>query len=202
MRGRLVSERRDRDAQPQITNPPGADRSVRLSGSNGITVPERGRTRAIAGERVGAFEDVVYSCAEMLASAGPIAVLAYLNSRTRFRFTGIYRADPPNLLNLHLYDRENPKLNLSGGECGLDESCCALFWKDAAPFETLNARRDRRAMTQVARERVLSYCGVPIRSPKGFVQGALCHYDVRPRIVPRSETGVLEHVASLLSSHV
>ena len=41
------------------------------------------------------LESVVARCAEELRTGGPSAALAYLNGRTRFRYTGMYQVDPP-----------------------------------------------------------------------------------------------------------
>lgn len=134
-------------------------------------------------------------CARILASDGPLATLAFLNARTRFRFTGVYRVDPPLLRNVHLYDRENPTLNVSGDVSRLDQTYCALVWDDGRPFATADSANDVRVAAHAACERVQSYCGVPIRLASGWIWGTLCHYDVRPRVLPRSEVAILELVA-------
>lgn len=135
-------------------------------------------------------------CARILATDGPVGALRFLNARTRFRFTGIYRADPPVLRNLWLFDRENPTLNVSGEVCPLEETYCAIVAGSQQPFRTRDARRDDRLTAHAARECVISYCGVPIRRDDGRVWGTLCHFDVRPRLLPRSEMEVLEVVAT------
>lgn len=136
------------------------------------------------------------SCADVLVSAGPIAALRFLNARTRFRFTGVYRVEPPLLRNVYLYDRENPTLNVSGDVSRLDDTFCALVWREDRPFATPDAPEDERLVSHSARERVQSYCGVPIRLASGCVSGTLCHFDVRPRLLPPSELEVLQLVAS------
>ena len=135
-------------------------------------------------------------CARILASGGPVEALRFLNARTRFRFTGIYRVEPPVLRNVHLFDRENPTLNVSGEVCPLEETYCAIVAGSQQPFCTRDARRDDRLTAHAARECVISYCGVPIRRDDGRVWGTLCHFDVRPRLLPRSELDVLEAVAT------
>lgn len=135
-------------------------------------------------------------CARILASGSPIEALRFLNARTRFRFTGIYRADPPMLRNVWLFDRENPTLNVSGEVCPLEETYCAIVAGSQQPFRTVDAQRDARLATHASREHVISYCGVPIRRDDGRVWGTLCHFDVRPRLLVRSEIEVLEAVAA------
>ncbi|HET7189305.1 MAG TPA: GAF domain-containing protein [Gemmatimonadaceae bacterium] len=139
--------------------------------------------------------DTASRCASILASGGPVDALRFLNARTRFRFTGIYRADPPVLRNVWLFDRENPTLNVSGEVCPLEETYCAIVAGSQQPLRTADARRDARLTSHAAREHVISYCGVPIRRDDGLVWGTLCHFDVRPRLLARSEIEVLEAVA-------
>lgn len=139
-------------------------------------------------------------CGELLASEGPMAVLGYLNSRTRFRFTGLYQADPPQLRNLLLFDRENPQLNVSGEVCPLEATYCSLVWGAERAFHTRDAARDERLASHPARETVISYCGVPIRRANGLVWGTLCHFDVRPRLVPTREVPVLESAAAIIAA--
>ena len=153
--------------------------------------------RRLASEPTSAGETAAH-CARILASAGPIEALHFLNARTRFRFTGIYRAEPPLLRNVHLFDRENATLNVSGEVCPLEQTYCAIVAGSRQPFRTRDARRDDRLTAHAARECVISYCGVPIRSASGTVWGTLCHFDVRPRLLPRSEIEVLEAVAGTL----
>lgn len=143
--------------------------------------------------------DVERVCASLLAKGSLTSMLRALNERTRFRFTGLYRVDPPLLRNLFLYDRENPTLNVSGGVSSLEDTYCALVWSEDRPFATPNSASEPRLAAHAARERVQSYCGVPIRSVSGLVWGTLCHHDVRPRLLPRWENLVLERVAALLA---
>jgi len=157
---------------------------------------EQGRARSAIG---GLKWDTDVDWTGLVAAGDVDTVLRQLNARTRFRFTGLYRVDPPLLHNLHLYDRENPELNLAG-ECSvLVDTYCALIADDACPFTTADSSTDLRLVMHGARESVRSYCGVPIRSAGGLVWGTLCHYDVRPRLAPRVELATLEHVATLLA---
>lgn len=125
--------------------------------------------------------------------------LAYLNARTRFRFTGIYRVDPPMLRNVHLFDRENPALNVSGKACPLEDTYCSITARTDTPFTTSEAGVDPRLVLHAARDSVISYAGVPIRMADGRVWGTLCHFDVRPRLIPPAEVPVLESVVSLFA---
>ena len=134
----------------------------------------------------------------IVASQGAGAALAWLNARTRFRFTGIYHVDPPLLRNVVLFDRENPTLNLSGEVVPLEETYCALTRSLQAPFSTDDSRQDPRLVNHAARESVISYAGVPLWLGSGQVWGSLCHFDVRPRLLPKAERALLESFAPFL----
>ena len=148
------------------------------------------------GPRDATTRRVVREVRARLSGDGVLAALAWLNARTRFRFTGLYRAEPPLLRNLYLVDRENPALNVSGEICPLDETYCAITCASDAEFTTSDARRDGRLVEHPARRSVISYAGVPVRLGAG-AQGTLCHYDLRPRLLPPTELVHLDAVASV-----
>lgn len=135
----------------------------------------------------------------VLDCGGPFAVLRVLNARARFRFTGLYHADPPLLRNLSLFDRENPTLNVSGAVCPLDETYCSIVVAAERTFGTRDAAHDQRLALHPARDTVISYVGVPLRRANGVLWGTLCHFDVRPRLVPVSELPVLQSAAAALA---
>ena len=136
---------------------------------------------------------------ELLRNSGIHAALAYLNGRTRYRFSGVYRVDPPMLRNVHLYDRENPRLNVSGDINTLRDTYCGIVGATRSCFETADASVDPRLTEHCWRETILSYIGVPILLPSGSVYATLCHYDVRPRLPPTGERELLERIAPLIA---
>ena len=146
------------------------------------------------------LERVGEAVSASLRGGGAAGALALLNARVRFRFTGLYRVDPPVLRNVRLYDRENPTLNVSGACARLDETFCALVWRRAAPFVTDDATADAGLARLTSRGTVLSYAGVPIHGAAGRVVGTLCHFDGRPRLMPPAELCVLEAVAPLFAA--
>jgi len=149
-----------------------------------------------------AVERISADLSTMLRTSEVIAALAYLNARTRFRFTGIYRVEPPLLRNVHLFDRENPALNVSGNASPLEDTYCSITARSEGGFATPDAGADRRLETHAARDSVISYCGVPIRMEDGRVWGTLCHFDVRPRLIPPAELPVLESVVTLFAEWI
>lgn len=139
---------------------------------------------------------------ELLSDEGIHAALRCLNARTRFRFTGLYHAEPPLLRNVHLFDRENPTLHISGAVCLIDGTPCSIVCATRAPFGTGDALRDPRLGQHAMRDTVLSYAGVPIRMADGRVWGTLCHFDVRPRLLPPAELPVLEALTPVFAAWV
>ena len=148
------------------------------------------RGRAVTGDAVTATA-VASHFGELLHRNSPHAALAFLNARTRFRFTGIYRKDDETLRNVEIFDRENPALRGTGECVLLRETYCGIICRSVAPFATSDTRRDDRLTHHPARDTVQSYCGVPIRTPGGAVWGTLCHFDQRPRLAPAGESAVL-----------
>ncbi len=125
--------------------------------------------------------------------------LGYLNARVRFRFTGVYRFEPLVLVNECLYDRENPALDQSGAILQLPDTYCAIARVIGDVFATENAPADPRLEGHSARHTVISYTGIPIRVQSGRIAGMLCHYDLRPRLLPREELGILQCAALYLA---
>lgn len=147
----------------------------------------------------GGIESVVTG---LMREGGVRRVLGYLNTRTRYRFTGVYHVDPPLLRNMHLFDRENPALECSGAVSRLDETYCSITANGSAPFTTADSTRDPRLTEHAAREAVLCYVGVPIRLASGATWGTLCHFDLRPRLTPDGEIAVLEVAAPLIGQWI
>lgn len=146
-----------------------------------------------------AVDALAHDVERALEERGLTAAMALLNGRTRFRYTGVYRADPPRLRNICLFDRENPGLNVSGATTPLETTYCSITCATDAPFSTPDAGADERLAMHPARESVISYGGVPLRFPGGRAWGTLCHFDVRPRLLPPQELKALELVAPLLA---
>lgn len=137
---------------------------------------------------------------QRLTNDGILGALAFLNDRTRFRFTGLYRLVPPTLHNVSLFDRENPTLNVSGAVCALEDSYCSVMCASGDPLTIADSRDDTRVAQHPSRDAIQSYAGVPVRQSGGRVVGSLCHFDGRPRLLPASEVAVLTSVAPLLAA--
>jgi len=137
--------------------------------------------------------------AELLRDRGLHAALGYLNARMRYRFTGLYHAEPPLLHNIGLFDRENPDVDPSGAVTQLDETYCAITCATAKPFVTADASSDTRLEMHAARDSILCYAGVPVRLESGRMWGSLCHFDLRPRLLSTGELAALGTVAPVVA---
>lgn len=142
-----------------------------------------------------AHASVEHEFRSLLASAGMCQALAMLNARTRYRFTGVYRVDPPLLRNEHLFDRENPSLSLGGNVRPLHDTYCGIVAATEASFAVADAHTDTRLATHSARDSVVSYIGVPVRGKDGRIIATVCHFDLRPRILPLDELAILESIS-------
>lgn len=122
-----------------------------------------------------------------------LRALALMNSRARYRFTGLYRVDGRMLRNVALFDRERPGVDARGDSAPLSDSYCSIVTATSRSFVTYDARSDERLASHAARRTVVSYAGVSVAAP--LVSGTLCHFDGRPRLIPNGELEFLESIA-------
>lgn len=122
--------------------------------------------------------------------------LAYLNSRTTFRYTAIYRLEGQMMRNIYLYDRlgENPT-HLA--EVPLGDSFCQFVLRDHG-FSTVNSGDDARLPGHPYRGVLSSYYGLPLSRRAGTIYGTFCHFDIEPMEIPDSEIPLLEAVSTVL----
>lgn len=131
---------------------------------------------------------------DLLNGEGVHAALRFLNDRSGYRFTGVYRFDEPTLRNLHMFDRTNPDLEL-GSDAPLRETYCSMIRRTQKPLGIDDARTDPRTAEHPAKEATQSYLGVPLQREDGTPFGTLCHFDVVPRSGDRSEWPFMEAAA-------
>lgn len=131
-------------------------------------------------------------------STGLESALRLLNSRTRYRFTGVYAFDPPLLRNIALFDRENPTLHTINHITPLRDAYCSIVHETSAIFTTGDAATDARVADHPARGTYMSYYGVPLRTADGALWGVMCHFDYRPRTMPAPAIPLLDAAARVL----
>ena len=127
---------------------------------------------------------------------GLYGALGYLNRRTSFRYTAIYRLDGQMMRNIFLYDRlgENPT-HLA--EVPLVDSFCQFVLEDNG-FNTVNSANDARLLGHPYQGVLNSYFGLPLSRAAGTIYGTLCHFDFEPMKISDSEIALLEAVSTLL----
>lgn len=138
---------------------------------------------------------------ETLKEGGVRTALKFINSRSRHRFTSIYRFDGSTLHNLYLYDRANPDFGLFP-DAPLAESYCSIVNETATAFVTQDSLRDTRVGEHPKRELILSYCGIPLFQTDGALFGTLCHFDFLPHEIAQSEVEFLKVIAPYLMSEI
>lgn len=140
------------------------------------------------------------SLAQLLECGRLEEVLAILNRRTPFRYTGVYRFDGQMLRNVVLHDRLAPAQS-RGADVPLGETYCAITGRLNDVLLVSHGRRDRR-YPWMRGSSVLSYCGVPIRSEFGHPLGTLCHFGDQPCEAQAAEATFLLCVADLFRRFV
>jgi hypothetical protein len=136
---------------------------------------------------------------KLLQAQGVHAALAYLNSRTPHRYTGVFRFDGSTLRNDALFDRYQPEVQ-QGDDVPMAVTYCSLVGRQQAPLEIQDAATDPRA--KEISTPVVSYCGVPIRDARGTPVGTLCHYDMQRCQERTTDVPLLEAAAELLREYI
>lgn len=175
----------ENSVRPGLAQPPGS-------------VARRPDNDAIPGEWL---DSTVERFSTRLERDGLHTALGYLNSRTRFRYTGAYRFCPPLLCSIGIFDRENPALSLYA-EVEMKTTYCAIVGELESAFFVDNAESDARVRTHPAREKFAAYCGVPLLDRSGQTFGSLCHYDARPRIGTADHLELMGRVAPIVANYV
>jgi len=139
---------------------------------------------------------VVEAVGARLQEAGLHGALAFLNSRTPHRFTGVYRYDGEMLRNEALYDRYSPEA-LRGDDVPMPLAYCALVGERGEGLVFADAREDAR-FTWKSGSPVVAYCGALLRDESGRPYGTVCHFDLE-RCEPNvSELERLDEVTPLI----
>jgi hypothetical protein len=112
-----------------------------------------------------------------LAHGGLPEMLRYLNSRTPFRFSGVYRFDGEMLRNVTLFDRWEQEAK-QGADAPMPETFCALVLQAGGTLQVDDGRSDPR-FPWMADNAVVCYSGALISNDAGEPVGTLCHFDLQ-----------------------
>ncbi|MBN9495763.1 MAG: GAF domain-containing protein [Alphaproteobacteria bacterium] len=86
-----------------------------------------------------------------------------------------------------------------------DESFCQYVVRDRKPLTIENASTDplvRDHPAVLGEPHVRAYAGAPLRTADGFVLGAFCVFDIKPRIFAPKQLAVLAGLARVASGYV
>lgn len=124
-------------------------------------------------------------------------VLAFLNGMTGHRFTGLFRFDGGNLLNVSIFDREESLGAMP--TIPIEASYCVFVRDGQSPFAVENSMGDERVAGHSKRLDIQSYCGVAVRGEDGAMIGTVCHFDSRPMPADGHMMEFLEQASPLLA---
>ncbi len=131
-----------------------------------------------------------------IQAGGLDAALAFLNRRTDFRYTAIYRLDGNMMRNIRLYDRRGEDAS-SLAEVPLGDSFCQFVIAENG-FHTTHSKHDERLNGHVYQGVLNAYFGLPLSRSPGSIYGTLCHFDFDSKEISDGEVPFLEAVRPLL----
>ena len=142
------------------------------------------------------FGEELAQLRQALQDGGLHRGLDWLNARTPYRFTGVYRYDGDMLRNVALFDRWSPQVR-KGADAPLDQTFCAIVRDTGEWLEVENGARDAR-FPWMQQNAVVCYCGALLRDDSGEPWGTICHFDVQRCQPARSEVDLLLAAGPLL----
>ena len=133
---------------------------------------------------------------EVLLVGGLGAALDFLNTRTDYRFTFIYKSEPPFARRVLVHDRES--LYISSRDLVPVTQTFFEFMLGERAFATADGVLDERSCRHPARTHFRGFCGIQLLYPDGRHYGWLAHASPGAAPVPAHETAFLHHAAAPL----
>jgi hypothetical protein len=140
------------------------------------------------------------SLRRVLDEAGLHEALRYLNGRTPYRFTGVYRYDGDTLRNVALFDRWLPE-SRKGDDAPMGQTFCAIMREEGDSLEVDHAAGDER-FPWMQQNAVVCYSGAVIRDTEGRPFGTLCHFDVNRVQQTTRDVALLRHAGRVIFDSV
>ena len=135
-----------------------------------------------------------------LEAGGVEAAIEFLNSRTPFRYSAIFRLEGDQIRNLYLYDREHQTVS-QPQPMPLRESFCQIV-VDEGTFTTAHSAVDARVDGHAKQGVLNAYFGLPLVDTPGSIFGTFCHFDPEPKSLDTPEIPFLEAVTPLLMPYL
>jgi hypothetical protein len=133
---------------------------------------------------------------EVLLVGGLGAALDFLNTRTDYRFTFVYKSEPPFARRVLVHDRES--LYISSRDPVPVTQTFFEFMLTEPVFATADGLLDERSHRHPGRMHFRGFCGIQLRHADGRHYGWLAHASPGPVAVPAHETGFLRQIAAPL----
>lgn len=133
---------------------------------------------------------------ETLAVGGVVAALDFLNTRTDYRFTFLYKYEPPSARRILVYDRD--ALYISGRERVPISHTHFEFLITEATFATRDSMLDARCNLHPSVRHFRGFCGIQLRHADGQLYGWLAHASPQAMAVPAHEAEFLQLIAPAL----
>jgi len=143
-----------------------------------------------------AFAAEIDSFKEVLLVGGLEASLDFLNTRTDYRFTFIYKSEPPHARRVMVHDRE--LLYIPSRDLVPIAQTFFEFMLTEPVFATADGVADERSCLHPARTHFRGFCGIQLLYADGRHFGWLAHASPGPVLVPAGEIDFLHLVAPVL----
>ncbi|MBA3592767.1 MAG: hypothetical protein H0W47_03075 [Polaromonas sp.] len=140
-----------------------------------------------------AFDAEIDAFKEVLLVGGLGAALDFLNTRTDYRFTFIYKSEPPFARRVLVHDRE--LLYIPSRERVPVEQTFFNFMLTEPVFVTADGLRDERSCQHPGRAHFRGFCGVQLLHSDGRHYGWLAHANPGALAIAEHEAGFLRLVA-------
>lgn len=143
-----------------------------------------------------AFAAEIDSFKEVLFVGGLEAALDFLNTRTGYRFTFVYKYEPPHARRVMVHDRD--LLFIPSRDLVPVTQTFFEFMLIAPVFATADGLVDERCCLHPGRKHFRGFCGIQLFYADGRHFGWLAHANPGPVPVPAGEVEFLHLVAPIL----
>jgi GAF domain-containing protein len=128
------------------------------------------------------------------------AGLKFLNARTAYRYTAIYRLEGAMMRNIYLYDRLGQAVS-DFAKVPLGDSFCQFVMAEGG-FCTSDSGQDERLLGHPYRGVLNAYFGLPLSRKAGTLYGTFCHFDFKPIVIDDREIEFLQSVTPWLMDYL
>ena len=131
---------------------------------------------------------------------GVEAGLKFLNARTDYRYTAIYRFEGAKMRNIYLYDRLGESVS-NFVKVPLGDSFCQFVMAEGG-FNTGDSSKDERLLGHSYQGVLNAYFGLPLSRQPGTIYGTFCHFDFKPQAIDDSEIEFLQSITPWLMDYL